>query len=345
MCRGAPNSPVFNPLPTRLLSIGEEFPTNLHLRHGCNLPRSTKYTTLSHCWGERGIVTKLSECNYLSMMEKVIFDDLPKTFRDAIVVSKMLGVEYLWIDSLCIIQDSPSDWQRESSLMSQIYSNSFCNISATAALDSSQGLFFARDPVTIREFIFQTCIDGTRGYFSPCDEGLWMKYVIEAPLNGRAWVCQERILSKRNLHFSRSQIFWECCEHLACETFPSGFSIQWGDMSLKQDISKFFFACSTKRVSGGLKLPPNDDTVNWAYQVWEKVVTTFCRGQLTYETDKLVAIGGLATLMNETLVDVYLAGLWKRHLITQLLWYSCDGYTQTKGPYVAPSWSWAAVRG
>ena len=281
------------------------------------------------------------------MMEQIVFAELPKTFRDAIIVSRRLGVRYIWIDSLCIIQKSTNDWQQEASLMNQVYTNGVCNISATAALDSSEGLFFVRDPATLRQLCFQACIDGIEGYFRPCDEKLWKKSVTDAPLNGRAWVCQERILAKRNLHFARGQVFWECCELLACESFPSGFSSQWDDMSLKQDVSKFFAACSAQRTSTDLALPPDDETVNLAYQVWGKIISLYSQGELTHETDKLTAIGGLAKLMDETLLDDYLAGLWKRNLVAQLLWYSCDGSTDAKepGPYIAPSWSWAAVNG
>jgi hypothetical protein len=343
VCREAQKSPESNCLPTRLVNIGKRLPIKLCLRYGFSLPQSTRYTTLSHCWGILGPTIKLLDCNYQSMMEQINFDHLPKTFRDAIIVSKMLGVNYIWIDSLCIIQDSMSDWQRESSLMHQVYSNSFCNISATAALDSSQGLFFTRDPVTIRPLRFQACIDGMRSCFSICDLRVWLTAVTFAPLNLRAWVCQERILSKRNLHFSDGEVFWECCELLASETFPSGFSITWCDMSLKQDISNFFLAFFAKRASSESNLPLNNDALACAYQVWRKVVLLYSRTRLTFETDRLVAIGGLATYMNEVLADKYLAGLWKRNLVEHLLWHGGSSSPQVKGPYIAPSWSWASV--
>jgi hypothetical protein len=130
-----------------------------------------------------------------------------------------------------------------------------------------------------------------------------------APLNLRAWVCQERILSKRNLHFSYGEVFWECCELLASETFSVGFSIQWCDMSLKQDISNFFLAFFAKRASGKFNLPLDNDAMGCAYQVWKKVIILYSKTRLTFETDRLVAIRGLATYMNEVLVDKYLAGL------------------------------------
>lgn len=115
------------------------------------------------------------------MIEQNNFDHLPKTFRDAIVVNKTLGVKYIWIDSLCVIQDSLSDWRQESSLMPQVYWNSFCNILATAALDSTQGLFFTRDPVTTWLVRFQACIDGTRSCFGICDARIWLEAVTFAP--------------------------------------------------------------------------------------------------------------------------------------------------------------------
>jgi Heterokaryon incompatibility protein (HET) len=70
--------------------------------------------------------------------------DVPKTFEDAIVVTRKLHVQYLWIDSLCIIQDDPEDWGTESLLMDQVYKNALLNIAATAASDSSGGLFYSR---------------------------------------------------------------------------------------------------------------------------------------------------------------------------------------------------------
>lgn len=172
-----------------------------------------------------------------------------------------------------------------------------------------RGFFFTRDPVTIRPVRFHACIDGMTGYFSICDVRIWLRAVTFAPLNLRAWVCQERILSKRNLHFSYGEVFWECCELLASETFSVGFSIQWCDMSLKQDISNFFLAFFAKRASGKFNLPLDNDAMGCAYQVWKKVIILYSKTRLTFETDRLVAIRGLATYMNEVLVDKYLAGL------------------------------------
>src|SRR6187402_2210908 len=145
---------------------------------------------------------------------------LPKTFQDAIYVARHLNprVQYLWIDSLCIVQDDARDWARESVQMYQIYRNSYCNISATGAKDNDGGLFFDRNP----EFLWEDQINlnaegipklrsmnGERGQnfglgvdIRRCnilDASFWAREVDNAHINRRGWVLQERLLAPRVL--------------------------------------------------------------------------------------------------------------------------------------------------
>lgn len=138
-----------NLFPTRLLElkrVGPQLMFSLVLKE--DLPSDVSYMTLSHCWGKGDVTEKLrllgSTFNYLREMHPI--GTLPKTFREACQFTERLGVRYLWIDRLCIIQDCTEDWNREAALMQDVYRNSFLNISAHGARDDEGGLFFNRDP-------------------------------------------------------------------------------------------------------------------------------------------------------------------------------------------------------
>lgn len=141
------------------------------------------YVTLSHCWGKAKFTT-LTEDNIDQFLQRGIkINTLPRTFRDAIYFARRLSrqVRYLWIDSLCIIQGhSPAqyeDWLRESAQMYQIYYNSYCNISATAATDSEKGLFFRREPRELWEDDINLNVEGIPGKGQS-----WQQELISNPL-------------------------------------------------------------------------------------------------------------------------------------------------------------------
>lgn len=176
-------------------------------------------------------------------------DELPKTFQQAIEFVRAAGYRYLWIDSLCIIQDSADDWGYEAALMGQVYKNAVCNIAATAASNGSVGCFFERSPALVQECLLTMTVleyaepndlsaettdfeRSRRRWFSPDDDwisvpklySLVPEYMVnhtiqDTPLGGRAWVMQERYLSPRILHCGRHQIFWECSEMVNRSSF------------------------------------------------------------------------------------------------------------------------------
>lgn len=131
------------PLPTRLLRLDSSEHTILYLRQTEQLPNDTRYMTLSHCWGQYQPIA-LTESNLEMFNSGISVDQLPKTFRDAVCVTKRMSIQYLWIDSLCIIQDSDEDWKRESAKMMNVYAGAYCNIAASSAEDARTGLFFNR---------------------------------------------------------------------------------------------------------------------------------------------------------------------------------------------------------
>src|SRR6266536_5095567 len=131
-------------LPTRLVDVGE--PGNVHLRlvESGHLPPETNYMTLSHCWGGLKFAT-LTESSLENLKAHIDEEKLTLTFRHAIECTKRMNIRYLWIDSLCIIQDSPADWQREATRMGTYYQNSWCNIAASKARNGSEGCFSNRN--------------------------------------------------------------------------------------------------------------------------------------------------------------------------------------------------------
>jgi hypothetical protein len=220
-----------NTLPTRVLDLepqGNPGGVCLHITN----PHSPKspYATLSHCWGSV-LPLRLEQENMVLFQSSIAQGSLPKTFQDAVQITRHLGLRFLWIDSLCIIQDSPEDWEIESSNMGSVYENSICNIAASAAPDGRAGCFFDRHPLLV-----QPCealvTPLTMHYFYFDDDGeevnevelkdpqlcqilpqhVWEEGVTSAVLNGRAWVAQERMLSPRTIHFGKKQLFWECRE-------------------------------------------------------------------------------------------------------------------------------------
>lgn len=132
-----------------------------------------------------------------------------------------LGLSYIWIDSLCIVQDGVEDWRLKSSLMSSVYGNSSLNIAASGAIDGSYGCFFRRSgswrcqvkiPSSQKQSVYE-CVPFV----------MYFRSMSEMPLPQRGWAFQERLLPSRTLHFTSTQVFWECYHKVACETFPSQF--------------------------------------------------------------------------------------------------------------------------
>ena len=206
-------------LPTRLLYVGDPDDPNYDpdvLRLDCATQKG-KYIALSHCWGELPIEDKKQFCttqdNIVQRLGGFSIFNLPKTFQDAVKVTRELRIPYLWIDSLCIIQyeDNEEDWKRESRRMEKVFSSAYCTIAATSAVNSNAG-FLERNVST--EYVQ----DASGRQFYICT-GMddFNNHVEEARLNTRAWVMQERVLSRRTIHFSNNQTYWECGEGVCCE--------------------------------------------------------------------------------------------------------------------------------
>jgi Heterokaryon incompatibility protein (HET) len=192
-------------LPTRLVAV-EKKELQLHARlcDGLTLSPDTDYLTLSHCWGTTSFFT-LKEDNQEKLRHSIPTSQLPQVFQDAILITYELGYRYIWIDSLCIIQDSEgaSDWLRESPTMDRVYGNSVCNLAATGFYSGQEGLF----PLGCLSEILPPKVSimpsGTQNpsssyYIISAEE--WNREILRAPLHKRGWVYQEQIMVRFKVH-------------------------------------------------------------------------------------------------------------------------------------------------
>ena len=327
-------------LPNRIIDIQNE--TSFRLVTTDSSTSLGRYVTLSHCWGSE-VPLRLLTNNIETFRNHIPPSDLSQTFEDAILIARRLNVRYIWIDSLCIIQDSPQDWQEQSATMAQVYSDSYCNIAATHARDGSFGCFNKRDAGLIKPLKICVQWGPQPGWYYAVPGRYWIDTVAEAPLSLRGWAFQELTLAPRNLFFGQSEVLFRCWKMGASEMFPIHIPREVGVGGLRgvqpnldgPQVRKWYDI-------------PADERLN-ALSLWDDMVRTFSLGGLTFATDKLVALSAIATMLSRYIRSQYLAGLWRRHLAHQLLWEVRGVIGIVKqcrtSTYVAPTWSWASVTG
>ena len=243
-------------------------------------------------------------------------------------------VRWLWIDSLCIIQDSSEDWTREASRMHLVYKRGLLNISADSAADARAGLFNPRDPLIIKPLKWE--VPGIeRTFHLTLDDRTSLRWLRSHPLPERAWVFQERQLSRRILHFTETELAWECCAEgssIATETFPRGAPFDVVSFNKQPKIQ-----------SAGL-LSKARGSVDQLLGLWGSVCEMYSEKQLTKQEDKLVALAGLSQEFQMYLPDdYYVAGLWRSTLPQSLLWMLRRSGRRVESQ--VPSWSWASTEG
>lgn len=343
-------------MPTRVLDLGEpKWPKNSslvmqYLQSSLKLveaafidvssyPDGVPYICLSHCWGdESSPVLKTTTHNIKEHKETISWSRLPKTFQDAVLFTRKLRVRYLWIDSLCIIQNDVKDWEIEAAKMCTVFQGSWLTLSALKASNCSQGLFSK---------YCTKCASGTscnahgiklhplwevyaRPIISPTSLGI--KYWdTTSPLLKRAWVYQERLLSPRILHFGDTELIWECSSETTCE---------W---SLMQPAVN-------PKVSHDASLQDGDSSA--LHRRWRDVVAEYSSLALTFETDRLAALKGLAAQFqaNTSFASRYFAGLWEKTFLFDLTWQPLfrdhkNVRKQALDGVMWPSWSWISVTG
>jgi hypothetical protein len=303
--------------PSRLVSTDRDL-TRIVLRN--ELEGLPAYATLSHCWGKAKFDT-LKRDNVDAFREQIPEQALSQTFKDAIIIAQELGISYIWIDSLCIVQDDNDDWTREAASMSTVYEGSSLNIAASGAFDGTYGCFPKSTP-TVKCRVSVKWSTRTVLYQCVPLKMYWME-LLSMPLMKRGWALQERILPPRTLHFTSTQLFWECYENVACEIFPERIPVT---LRHEYPMSSFF------------------DKKPLTRSMWCWMVERYSRCKLTIAEDKLPAISGLAHIIQAETGDEYVAGMWHKGLEMQLCWSTPNGRKRRKTTsYIAPTWSWASV--
>ena len=286
--------------------------------------------------------------NVVQCQQDIPLASLPQTFADAIQLTNALGLSYLWIDSLCIIQDLMLDWEIESTTMCDVYRGSTINIAASAPVDCDGGLFRQRDPLSVTPCILDmsnTQKAGARlgeggSYALLCEIACDRDPLVDEPLSRRAWTVQERILAPRTVYFTARKIYFVCCKKITSDIDPCSFI---GYNGFNEGLVNTW---TIRRPT----LAPHSSKLDFCSRQWKRVVQQYTHGQLTLESDKLVAIAGLAKHMQRTWLIpniTYLAGLWSFELLDWLMWRRSRTSTSLARPkaYRAPSWSWASVEG
>jgi len=374
---GAPTSDV--PLPTRVLDVGTEafsLPLRILVANGMH----GRYAALSHRWSSRPF-TQLRSDSLEAFRRELPAVGLPDSFLDAIRVTRALGVQYLWIDSLCIVQDDNEDWEREAGRMGAIYENAYCTIAATRSVDGSpfivsdidrpqanlrwpqntggghadspsdsQSDFWPYNDVLVQALELP-CVDGRAEtgsfYFTRTTKPDHIRYISNAALNRRGWVVQERLLSRRILHFAQDQMYWECRSVARAQdgtvfrpgsmvgfTFPLA-SLTW---QLGQQVRE-------GQAAGSPRLPADEKFE----QTWLSIVAQYTSCGLTLEKDRLPAIYGLASRLANFTDKEYIDGHWFRPaggtLPASLLWTPSRTRRTVPEQFRGPRWSWVVAEG
>ena len=225
------------PLPTRVVDVsGDPRSPRLLVTHGL----IGEWVTLSHCWGQE-TTFRMTSRNVEQLQQGVPFQSLPATMQDAITVVRHLGYRYLWIDSLCIIQDSEDDWASESLRMQHYFENSILTVAADDATGDHEGFLVCP---RIPDRVIATIPFHTKRTKDTCNVSIRgnVEYIGQetrvTKLSQRAWVLQEDLLSPRTLHFQTEYLCWECQSHRIIEADLTPRGADEGDLS---GITKRYF--------------------------------------------------------------------------------------------------------
>ncbi|KAF2194114.1 HET-domain-containing protein [Zopfia rhizophila CBS 207.26] len=358
-----------NPLPTRVIDVGLADGSQQPFLYEPGKQEHGRYIALSHCWGKHELLRTKME-NLVEHKKEIPLSSMPKTFADTVMVTRRLNVRYLWIDSVCIIQDDPKDWEKEAARMCGVYQNALLTIAATHAKDGAVGLFSARDGLATRPCQLpignQRATDGETGPVFICIDKMsytWVMRVRPTPLHGRAWVLQEQLLSSRILSYENDSVSWRCqsmrfyeklplCQPLDTfirETRSKQGSWKGDPRDTDAHVAQLQRRWITSPMAiGGQNLPlsfaANERKPEWDKLIfaWAGIVEDFTGRGLTYSSDRLVAIRGVSDAVSQYTNFKCIAGIWAVSLYKGLLWCT-RGPQQRTG--IAPTWSWASVDG
>lgn len=304
--------------PTRLLEIGTST-KQLRLIDTSN-DKTYAYATLSHCWGKEPFTT-LTTGNKTQFLQNIPVSSLTQTFSDTVMFCKWAHIKYLWIDSLCIVQDDPLDCSKEIRIMGEVYANSFLNIAASAAHNGMEGLFRPCKPTASA-----LCRIKRHAYL----QRLFDYYVLrDGALASRGWVLQEAILSVRTIHFTSYGAFWQCRRGL------------------------FLPELDTVKIRTALLLKIDLLSMATSQQLdiaWTSLAEEYSRTTVSFPSDRAFAIAGLAERFQSRYTQLgtntrYIAGCWTHNIPVCLSWKTkpIASLPRVIDYAVAPAWSWLSA--
>lgn len=356
--------------PPRVIFIGEQT-CRLIVTDEEDCTKADGYVALSHCWGSNPSIMTLTADNLSSLRDNIPTDRLPKSFLEAIETCRRLGFQYLWIDSLCIMQsgtNSKDDWELHALFMGNIYANCTLNIAIAHASDSTMGCFVDRDSDQL-----QAPYTYVPDMISPRDSGHMSDSLTRSSsstsrlitvlpqvfnterelfdgthaLNTRAWVLQERLMSPRTLHFGAERIYWECNERTLDEYQA------WNVSSREQLFRRSMiipFSLPAQVVNSSYSLGTSKEIIDRLFENYYKIVEFYSETDLTFPAkDKFVALAAIARRFRSAIESPYLAGLFLSGLPLGLLWSVEEELyfgshetikldTERSRKYRAPSW-------
>ncbi|RDL29706.1 uncharacterized protein BP5553_10686 [Venustampulla echinocandica] len=340
-------------MPSRILDVSGSRNECIALVESTTL-QYENYIALSHCWGKTQMIMTVKS-NFEDHLGGIQFDQLPKTFQEAVMITRQLEIRYLWIDSLCIIQDDPVDWETEASQMAMVYTSSYLTLAILHSPNNHGGCFSDRHTSNVGDL--PLCIPTgsiaipyrvkdltttvmTRLMPRDAHAHFLGDQIDDTPLGIRAWALQERLLSPRTLYFHPGELVWECKTSLACEC-------QKLEILRPDGCNEFENLFENDRLKSGINFP-QDITMGEAGINWFRIITVYSRLKLTKQSDILPALSGLAGHFSNVMKCDYLAGIWSADLERSLSWKRIPQYPHG-GPAArqqrnnAPSWSWSAI--
>lgn len=327
--------------PSRLLSLGAGKRPTLQLTEDSH-DEDVKYAALSYCWGD-GVPLTTTKQSLASRKDSIRWDALPSAFQDAVLVAQRLEIHYLWIDSLCIIQDSPQDWQLESACMADIYEGAVVTIAAVCSRSSAEHFLVPR-PANCVNF----AVVGITGQNSQLEllyarDSIPINEDYLGSLHTRAWAYQEKVLSTRILNYQTHELVWQCKSAKICECGHRSRKVE--PASVTQDhITQ----------ADDAALAADDPRGGDPYRSWQACVGIYTARVLTYTTDRLPALAGIASVIHSRTGSSYLAGLCEENLLSDIQWaadwWAVD-WSESKNVanrlhvlcYQGPTYSWASI--
>ncbi|KAL9105301.1 MAG: hypothetical protein Q9227_009496 [Pyrenula ochraceoflavens] len=352
-------------LPSLVVDVSD--PEKLRIYKSAHEERGD-YCALSYCWG--GPQTfQTTSATYADRLDGFFVTDLPRTLQDAVKLTRELGIRYLWVDSICIIQDSEDHRTEQLSQMGDIYMNATLTICAARCFKADDSfLENSADPVTgvHQSLVFFNILQAETIEGSPGSSAkalvksvgnLWLMEAdpgfLKDPISHRGWCLQESILSPRVVYYDRLRPIWRCN---GCVEVDGGPEVERGILpQYQRKLNSAILESRRRELSINLQGEASKDIsynqdmdrttiLKDIHRCWQRTLEEYTMRELSFDHDKFRAIGGIATEIAKLTGDHYMAGLWRRTCLHDLMWTTKkDEWLHRPRKRRAPTWSWAST--